>query len=263
MGRLKKISMFLLLFVTLTGSNPDINASQAPAKMPFFSTVMIPNLSVYALNFPYMYELTQKLASFYLRKPLWEIESSQTSKLYVGIDNYLILKNRKNIPEHFQVVTDNGYIFKEGTKYILIPSEKGAVELSIITVNKNDTSILNTVSFPADYLPKPSLTINGHAVKNNSLIYKQLLMQGDSIGVCITNDLKKMNKCYTVKNFEFGCIYGNHYISYINDGVKFNSRTKRMIRMLMPAQSICVRVKYRNESNMIIKGKPYRFLITI
>jgi len=193
---------------------------------------------------------------FFLGVPL-----SKTNVLYTGIDNKIVLyKNGKPTTE-YNINTNNGNAFPDSAAYLIIPSKSGDINVWFYEIpanNKNDTIYYAQVSLKVFNFPKPELTINGKNIGKMDKLKKSFLMEADSIGLHLTNDIVNIDEWYEITSFTFGYIYGRHYISYKNSDKYFSEKSKHAIKNLLPGYEISIRLTIRNKSNVTIIPPLYR-----
>ena len=170
--------------------------------------------------------------------------------LYVGVDNYLYVHpdvKQKNV--FFK--TDNGIIFDDEGMFCAIPAEFGIVNLDLFQVSGNDTVLLLSKKFPAFEVPPPTLMIGGFKVTELERLSWNILMNCDSLGIFISDDIIGVQDWIYIEKFTFGYDYGSYYVSHSNRGNKFTEEIKEDIKKLKPGQEISIRVWLGSKGNII------------
>ncbi len=180
--------------------------------------------------------------------------------LYIGIDNVIEL-NHVGHADQLIMTTDNGRIYKEGNTFTCIPKTKGASKLQLYKATEQDTVLVKEEKFPTLYLQEPVVTLDTIKTRGMNQVSKQFLLQCDSVGIYITNDIIDIDSWYTVTGFTFGYVYGSHFISTYNRGKQIGDKVKGYIKKMPPGHELTIRVELITEWELSIKGPVFRATI--
>ncbi len=183
------------------------------------------------------------------------IPVSKSNILYIGMDNELILYEDDKKTSDYKILTDNGNAYNDSLHYLVFPDKPGKANYFFYTLspqNQYDTNYIAEAKLKAIKLPNPEITINGKNVGKMDKLQKSFLLEADSIGIYITDDIIGINDWFDIMSFTFGYIYGRHYISYKNEGKYFSEKSKHAIRNLLPGREISIRITIKNNSNITI-----------
>jgi hypothetical protein len=180
--------------------------------------------------------------------------------LYIGIDNIIEL-NHVGPADQLIMTTDNGRIYKEENAFVSIPKTKGASKLQLYRATEQDTVLIKEEKFPTLYLQEPIVTLDTVKTRGMKEVSKQFMLQCDSVGIYITDDIVDIDSWYTVTGFTFGYVYGSHFISTYNRGKQINDKVKGYIKNMPPGHELTIRVELITEWELSIKGPVFRATI--
>ena len=83
------------------------------------------------------------------------------------------------------------------------------------------------------------------------VIPRNFLLENDTLGIFITDDVIGSEKWVKINRFTFGYVYSSVYISYNNMGNKISDETKDAIKKLRPGQEISINVSIESEGRVI------------
>jgi hypothetical protein len=189
--------------------------------------------------------------------------SSREGSLYSGIDNSLqIDKNLRFEYDTFFLSTNNGQVIYDSNSLILlVPDRLGKLRLNFYGIQGDDTISEGYKYFTVKGVPSPTLTLNDFPIAEKCTLARQTLLTCDSLGIFFSKDLISSENWLKVTRFSLGYTYGGFYISHINTGNKFTTKTKQILSQIGPDREITIRPTVEAEGNVTIELPIYKILI--
>jgi hypothetical protein len=189
--------------------------------------------------------------------------SSSKGVLYNGIDNFL--KIDPNLTIGYDTVcieSNNGKVVPDSNNLLLIiPDRVGKVRLTLIGLNKNDTSEIGYTYFNVIGIPDPKLTINNIPISTPCTIPRKVIINCDSLGIFFSEDIAGSDKWMKISKFVLGYNYGGFYIAHLNPTNILTLETKKILNKIGPDREISLRLTTESEG-MVYKDLPiYRITI--
>jgi len=176
------------------------------------------------------------------------------------VDNYLYV-NPDIKQNNIIITTDNGHVFHDEGMYCIIPATYGILNLDLFQVINEDTVLLLSKKFPAFEVPPPVLKIGNYKVTELEELSWSILMNCDSIGIFISDDIIGAEDWVYIEKFTFGYQYGSYYVSHSSRGNKFTEEIKEAIKKLKPGQEISIRVWLGSKGSIVREIPIYRVRI--
>lgn len=183
--------------------------------------------------------------------------------LYMGIDNYLIIKKNNLAPaENYYLKSNNGTVIPDSNGlFLAIPIRTGKARIDVFLINRHDTEFAGYQYFTVKRLPDPKMTINNVPINTPTTLSRIALMNCDSLGVYISADIPGSENWYRITEFTFGYYYGGFYVSHKNSSNILSTQTKNIISVTGPNREITIWPKIECEGKVKLELPVYRITI--
>jgi hypothetical protein len=187
-------------------------------------------------------------------------KQSRSNVLYVGIDNVILFPTLNQ--DSIFLTTTNGMIFRDSGRFVIIPEKPGYARILVYKLGlQKDSLVIGTNKLQTRRFPKPELLIDNLKLNDVQQIPKGLLLSADSINIQFSDDIIGIDNWYSIKGFTFGYIYGNHYLSFENEGNRFNKESKKSMYNLRPGDEIIIRVWLESNMNLSIRRPIFKKIV--
>jgi len=172
------------------------------------------------------------------------ILTSVNGNLYSGIDNYFCIDNATFFQcDTLLLSATNSFISCDTIgRYLIIPEQAGDTRLTILCIKSGDTLLLGYKFITVHNLPEPCLALNNLPISNLTSISKSSLLESDSIGIYLSDDIIGSESWFRIIDFTIGYNYGGFHVSHLNISNKLSQQTKELINRLGPDHEICIRI---------------------
>ena len=194
----------------------------------------------------------------YYHRILPKAINSKIDILYSGIDNLIEIQFPDEASKRFKCLlkTNNGIIFESDNSYNTIPKNAGRSFISTyIITDKKDTILFGKKEFEVQNVPIPCLKVGSEIIKDQSIIDKKTFLNGDSLKVFFTDDIRSSENWCTIEFFNIGYTYGGKFISVDNKGALLTKNAFDFMSKLKSNASMVIKVSSINCS-MIFKHLP-------
>jgi hypothetical protein len=194
-----------------------------------------------------------------LSDSIFSLINSKSGILYAGIDNpvKVCLRNGENIEDYILEVT-NGTAFYDSLQFITIPVRSGISRLILSKVEGTDTILKGHRFFQVKNIPDPLLRIDTSCFGEVSNIFKQQLLNADSLSVFFTSDIAGSESWFRIKEFSIGYIFGGFYRSYSFKGCEISDTAKIIISRISPGKVVVFKLIAESEGKVQKELPVYR-----
>lgn len=163
---------------------------------------------------------------------------SLSGDFYVGIDNPFSVQLPGYQPETYEILTNNGEIYRDSLKLIVSPLRSGTIRFMFHHLDSSKHNFLGHLVFKVYDLPDLKLMLDTLIIENNTLCTIDQLYNSDSLSIYISSDIPDSRNWFTIKEFTLGYSKGGYYVANNNPGALFSEETKNLIKELKPGRQI-------------------------
>ncbi len=181
-------------------------------------------------------------------------ENSANNNLYVGIDNYVTLvcdHDTTNAVEKFLSLS-SGQIFKEGNRYLIIPTRAGFLNITthFVLVSSVDTIVHDVDRLSVLNVPQPVIFLDGKHIKDIKSIPRYELMHSDGFELFFSDDILDAPSWYSIEQVSMSYEYGGNAFNYTNSGALFSDEMKHHMENVIPGKEVIFRIRIKSPENV-------------
>jgi len=184
---------------------------------------------------------------------------SKSGVLYVGIDNVLTFNNELKCPIGCTFTVDNGYVFNDDRRVVLIPSNSGNATLTVTKIDELNVKQSKEFRFIVLRYPTPMLKLDSIIVSDNESISKSLLLNSVRFELGFNSDIIEDEGLFKISSINFGYKYGNNYLQMQAPNNILNNEIKNTINKIAPGTDITIRLTLESNDLSVEKRPIFRF----
>ena len=178
--------------------------------------------------------------------------NSRSNILYAGMDNEIYVDySGLGIYTEYLLAVNNGVVFPDSTCYISIPDRAGKARFLVFGINGTDSTLIGYRYFQVENIPEPMLYIDSLLVKRDDMVSKQHILNSDSLGIFISDDIIGAESWYKTIRFTLGYVYGGYYVEYTNNTNMISREAKQIIYTIGPSMEIIIKPIVEGEGRLI------------
>lgn len=179
-------------------------------------------------------------------------ENSKNNRLYVGIDNPLILKNADiNLYDSIYLVSNNGKVFFDNTNFICIPKRSGRARLELYGFNSTDTVLLHRANLLVNSFPAVDLQLGDQLISEMEFIPRDKLIGKGGFNIYYNDDIINGDQWFSIHDVTIGYLVKGFYHKHVNNGDVFTGETLNVIEKIRPGSKVSFKVRLKGEGDLL------------
>jgi len=180
-------------------------------------------------------------------------ENSADNNLYVGIDNYVTLAcdhDTSAVDKYLSL--SSGQIFKEGNRYLIIPTRAGFLNIKthFVLLSSGDTIIHDVDRLAVLNVPQPVIFLNEKRIKDIKSISRYALMSSNGFELFFSDDILDASTWYSIEQVSMSYEYGGNAFNYTNSGPLFSDEMKHHMENIFPGKEVIFRIRIKSPENI-------------